>query len=532
MTTAAALFELAHELVLTHERSAPGAITVVPVIVDDLQTARPILRALSELLEGQLFDTGDSTQSELHGPVPGTSDPVRRAAVEAALVVPTGRRVVVTDLPDGLVEAVLENPSIAADPSAGELTLLALARAATHQDLDHHQFAIIAYEEGPIDLPFRRAVWQLTMAHFSAMGSSSLKTLVVVAESAIDIELHCQTDHGFKFAIEGERLLRRQRRDNLTAVTARIARHPHPFVIFLGAGFAASSRLPLGDSVRDGAIRRLLGVPEEESPTSVELASRFHGWLSEKPGWLSESEIEMPEDQFIRQLTLERVITAEKRIYTDLPTLQEFREHHDDVIEAPGSAVLDLMRVLEIAAGRVIIVEVNFDLLVETHTDVPLNVYASEDEFNGAADYVAQYLAGDEQAIPVLKLHGTISAVETCVVSQEQTEQGVGAGKLGALRRLITPNDEPRLWIYVGVSMRDRDVVRVLEGEDFARGLDEIWVSPFLVSTVADFGGKRVPHWKDKPLRSIQDRLVTETADAFFANLRSAFEASSGASET
>ena len=99
----------------------------------------------------------------------------------------------------------------------------------------------------------------------------------------------------------------------------------------------------------------------------------------------------------------------------------------------------------------------------------------------------------------------------------------MGAGKLEVIRALIS-QEEPRLWIYVGVSMRDRDVVRVLEGEDFARELDELWVSPFLVTTVADFGRERAPMWKDKPLRTIQDRLVTETADAFFASLRTALK--------
>src|SRR5207253_387106 len=127
-------------------------------------------------------------------------------------------------------------------------------------------------------------------------------------ESAIDIDLHCQTGRGFRFAVEEGRLLRRQGRDNLIAVATRIMIHPEPFVFFLGAGFAASSRLPLGNTMRDGTIRRLLAVPEGESPTSIDLAVRFHRWLSEKPGWLSESEEHMPQEEFVRKLTLERVV--------------------------------------------------------------------------------------------------------------------------------------------------------------------------------------------------------------------------------
>lgn len=41
--------------------------------------------------------------------------------------------------------------------------------------------------------------------------------------------------------------------------------------------------------------------------------------------------------------------------------------------------------------------------------------------------------------------------------------------------------DPPRLWIYVGVSMRDKDLLPVLRGEDFARRLDERWVNPYLL---------------------------------------------------
>ena len=484
-----------------------------------------MLNALCQVLQGRFFDaSADSATSDLHAPVPVTTDPVRRAAVTTALVTPGGRRAILLDKSQELVDAELDNPAIGKEPSAGERNIVALVRAAVHRDLDQYEFAVIAYESGTIDLPFRRAVWHLMVNHFSGMRNGTLRTLVVVAEAAIDIDLHCQPDRGFRFAIAGGRLLRRQGKDNLMATVSSISRHPAPFVLFLGAGFAASSRLPLGNSLRDGAIRRLLAIPEMESPTSEDLAIRFHRWLSEKPGWLAESERQMLEDEFARRLTLERVVRAEVRMNPDIPTLRDFQLHHDSVVNTPGAAVLDLAKSLEHGVGRIVVVEVNFDLLVETHARVPLRVFASDQDFAESAAYVNRYLAGEEAAIPLLKMHGTITDLNTCVVSEDQTERGVGAGKLSALRGLLGSEGAPRLWIYVGVSMRDRDLLRVLTGEDFARGLDEHWVCPYLVDTVADYARERSAFWAQTLRPSIEDRLITETADAFFSALSTALE--------
>jgi hypothetical protein len=87
------------------------------------------------------------------------------------------------------------------------------------------------------------------------------------------------------------------------------------------------------------------------------------------------------------------------------------------------------------------------------------------------------------------------------------------------LRALLPPRP---LWIYVGVSMRDTDLTPILAEEDFARALDERWVSPYLVETVAAFASGRVPFWRTTPLPTIEDRLITETSDAFFSAWRGA----------
>jgi SIR2-like domain len=524
VTVAVPLFELAAEIARIHQRSQTGAIAVLPVIVDDLASARPVLRAVCETLSGRLLDAADPGSPELHAPVPATADTARRGAVEGALATPGGRRVALRDVGGGLVDVAFEHPSIGAEQSAGDRAVAAFARAAIHKDLDECDFAIIAYESSVLDLPFKRALWQLAVEKFAGMPHGTLRTLVVVTEAAIDIELHCQTGKGFSLAITDERLLRRHGRDDLMANVSSIKRHSEAFVLFLGAGFSQSSKLPLGNALRDGAIRRLLGIPEVESPTSTDLAIRFHQWLSEKPGWLSETEQQMLRADFVRKLTLERVVSAESRMSAGFPTLEEFLHHHDSVLSAPGGAVLDLASVLVHGAGRIVIVEVNFDLLIERHATVPVRVFASDQEFREAPQYLRDYLASKNGAIPVLKMHGTITDFRTCVVTEEQAEHGVGADKLRALRELLS-DVPPRLWIYIGVSMRDRDILRVLKGDDFARGMDERWVCPYLVDTVAEYANERAYSWATTSRPRIEDRLITETADAFFLALREVWEA-------
>jgi hypothetical protein len=255
------------------------------------------------------------------------------------------------------------------------------------------------------------------------------------------------------------------------------------------------------------------------------LATRFHRWLTERTDWLTPKEAALREDEYVEQLTLEQVLRIERLVYPNLPTLQEFKAHHDAVIAAPGSAVLDLAQVLAKGAGRVILAGVNFDRLAETHSTVPLRIF-SDPDFNGAAEYVRRYLAGDESDIPYLKLHGSIENQETCIVTADQTDLGVSGGKLDAIRALLLPGAVPRLWIYIGASMRDKDLLRVFNDSDFASGTSEVWVSPFLQDTVEAYAADRSAFWRESPYRSVDDRLISETADAFFGALRSAWDES------
>jgi hypothetical protein len=73
--------------------------------------------------------------------------------------------------------------------------------------------------------------------------------------------------------------------------------------------------------------------------------------------------------------------------------------------------------------------------------------------------------------------------------------------------------------VYVGYSMRDGDVTDVLGLQEFQKGLDEAWVSPFPVATARDFADAR----RDLAKRPFWARCITVTADNFLEELASAW---------
>ena len=519
MSRVTALLDLAPQLARYHERSLAGTITVVPVLVDDLKAALPSVQALAAVLDAPLFVAGTPTGQRQTFP---SDDAARFTSVERALDVARfggSRRVARVDS-EGANAWEFVDPPAGGKLSPGEQTVIDVCCAVASRELDEaeSQAAIVAYGVSGVDLDFRKAIWELFAKYLMGLPSRSLKTLFVVVESEIDIAVHCEPKAGFRLAVEGEHLLSRHGPDELPAVAARISNEARAVVLFLAAGFAESSGFPLGNRMRDTAIERLLHLNASRYG-SAELARRFYEWTSAKDGWLTPREMAMGAEGFIQQLTLEQVIRAEERhLGGSLPTLGEFKELHDQLVNEAGPAVRSLCRYLDERVGRVVLVTVNFDTLVESHAAVPLQVFADNEEFESAAAYVARYLAGEESAVPYLKVHGTIDRPESCVVSAEQTDAGIGNGKLAALRTLLD-GETQRLWIYVGSSMRDHDLLRVLGNEDFARGLDERWVVPYLTEDIRRFGEERNPFWVNSRHRTMDDRLITETADAFFAEL-------------
>jgi hypothetical protein len=339
-----------------------------------------------------------------------------------------------------------------------------------------------------------------------------------VVEASISVGVHCRAETGFRLAVSGSRLIQRNGPDDLRNEVRRIIHDPRPIVFFLGAGFSASSGLPMGNALRDDAIRGLIGLPgvDDDAP-SEQLARRFRGWMSNQ-SLLSDKDLSVPAEEYVRKLTLEQVIRAEKLYRPDLPTLRQFLNMHD-AITKPGSAVTDLAQVLGCLAGRALVVEVNFDRLVERFCTTPHRVFFTDRDFRHAASLVKDYLAGRATEVPILKVHGSIEDFDSCVASEEQTKRGIGRHKLAALRAVVGKGCQ---WIYVGASMRDQDLVPVLHSDEVLKRIDERWVTPYLDTSVEEFGMERLPAWLDSRslAKTVEQRTISETADEFFRTFK------------
>lgn len=353
MTFATAAIDLASAIIRDHERSSEGSVTVIPVVVEDVSQAMPVLEAVKDLTKATWLDSAD-----LDGPVPVSTDLRRRGLLERGLdlgSIERPRRIELSDRGGGTIDPVFV-PASGVIPSPGDGTILSVFRAAAHAGLDEASIGMVVYRESVLDVHTRRAAWRATVEWFFNLPNPRLRTLIVVVEASIDVSLHCKTGFGFRYALSDGRLLRRRGEDDLRAFAQHVGTLSSSLVLFLGAGFSASSRLPLGNGLRDGAICRLLGIENRETFASTELACRFHSWITDRPTLMSHVEREQTQAEYAERLTLEQVVRAEVGFSGGASqTLLEFKEHHDRIVSTPGPAVRDLARILALGGRRVIL---------------------------------------------------------------------------------------------------------------------------------------------------------------------------------
>jgi hypothetical protein len=173
---------------------------------------------------------------------------------------------------------------------------------------------------------------------------------------------------------------------------------------------------------------------------------------------------------------------------------------------------------------RLVVVTVNFDEQVEDQCPLDIKVYAKTAEFDAAAQHVQQVLGGDRsEGVPVLKIHGTIGDPDSLVADLAQTVNGLSSTVRDAMDETLAAG--PTDWVWIGCSMRDRDVnqwMRTKRDSD----LQDWWVDPLPGPAIADFvrDGRPVATQVE-----FKRRLVTESADAFFEALAARVETVAGA---
>jgi len=521
--TNSSVFVMAREIVDAHHRrgNGNGTVEVTPVLMGGGKAELGIFKALCALVDGTFLD---SLEDDYAGPIAGAVvDAPLDAAIQLAFQVSTGprpRELEIVDIGGTARDVVFDGVVDVASASGGERAALQLARALLRPELREKSLAVVVYRENDMDRVIQAGAWELAFQQIPGMHLGNLRSLIVVVipkDGWISSDIHCKPETGFVHALLGEDYLRRNSATVFRARVNKIATSPTPPVFFLGAGFSASSGIPLGNVLRDKSIQRLLG-PASAGLPSEELARQFRLLIA---GSEEGPELTQSDEDFARLLTFERVIRKEALTFSDLPTLQLVKSFNDAAIAAQGISVKSLQSLIS-KGMRLVIVTVNLDTLVENGIEDRVKVFATEADFASAKTYIGRYLSGAETKVPVLKVHGSITNFASCVVNDDSTRLGVGRNKNRALMSLLGKHSATRQWVYVGASMRDLDLREFYRSHEFAKYIDESWVAPYLIPTVAEYEPLRLAHWRTRDAKAtLQDHLVTETSDSFFHELDS-----------
>jgi SIR2-like domain len=487
--------------------------TVVPVVHDALDGDRPLLEAALRHYGGQLL-VADPVVTERDGdPDTGLVEVVR----EVADLYPLDIEI---DASGGHVSVTTADPAKANDSHRVVLATLAILLS---DQLASASLTALAYPAAGLDSTRLDFLWRLLVHQVPPVLPADLRTFVPIVHGPVSVRDHCAGNPSARWVIRaGFAHKRRRDPDALSGQVARIAGDlSRPLVLFLGAGASASARIPQGDAVRDQAIQRLLGT--RLSP--LEIPERFHTWVVEE-GRLLPDEDAMDRDAFIRLLTLERVLHEEfrdllnsGRSRSDSNTVQTLMLECDSARLRMPRGRQALWRILQ-AHTRALVVEVNFDLQVEDQCPVVHAVYATPADFDRARDHVAAFLSGDRGAgAPVLKIHGTITDPDSLVADLDQTVSGLSTAVREALDVVVDAG--PLDWIWVGCSMRDRDINQWMRTKR-EKQIHDWWVDPLPGIGIPAFVRETRP-----PAMQLEllQRVITESSDAFLVALADRVEA-------
>lgn len=440
------LFSVLADIAGEHESTPPdGPSQVIPVLVGALESPRQLLEQAAELLGGVLLDL---TSGKFAGPIAAYDDSGLRAEVGTALSSDRPRTRIDLELTysGGTIDAQLRrNGVVSTVPSSADEELLAMARSLFDERLERCEMAMLLLSENSFDQPNRQRVLQMLtgMAGRNALRLGSARTLAVFIQSdELSVSRHCQPQHGIRFSLIGDRLIRRNRFEQMgDTVRKLVVPRDQPLVLFLAAGFSVSSGMPFGNGLRDEAIKRICELDPADTRKDEELALVLYDHAtSGGRTWLSAREIVLGRHEFARTVTLEQV----GRIESDAldvpvpPVLTELKQLHDDRLASTdplGQAVYELDRVIA-WGGRLVLITVNFDELIEHEHADRLDIAVNDDDFLRLTPILDEMRKGGDHRdgkIPLLKLHGTISQPETCVVTDEQTRSGISEAKQNAL---------------------------------------------------------------------------------------------------
>jgi hypothetical protein len=521
--SARALLDVASRVVgLIEAPPQGGRPQVTPVIVEDLglltDTLAPALRDLGAVV----LDVG-KIAAEGSG---GTLEDLGREATIAAALETTGaggpRRPEFAKDGNGRRRAFwpeeLESDSTEPAPHP----LLGLAVASIDSRLaSADRIVVLSYGEAGLESFEKELAWDYVCGVLPQNLPEAVEHLVVLVGAERPLEHHLTGEPSLRWCIQGDQVVKR----NLTQTNAQLAGRlvasaEEHLVLFCAAGFSACMGMPLGNEMRDFALRKLLPMCSEVP--DWELPGHFYALMEDQDGLL---ELEQGRDlaELAAGLTFERVLFEELRTFSPSPTLAELQRREGEALAAIPKGAVRHLRSMLAGSRRLIIITVNFDRLIESGEE-EVEVFADEESFARCVNYLDGYLAGSAEAprVPVLKLHGSFSEQTTLVATIEQTLRGLSVAKADALERVCRPTGTGRVpFVYVGSSMRDLDVTRQLSQRVYAERLDERWVMPLPAASVTDFiENHRRTVWGAAGMQDgLEERLISWTATEFLERL-------------
>jgi hypothetical protein len=511
-----AMLDFAGRFVGLHQDAENGSpIQVIPAVHDALEMDHEALEAIATRYDGRYIRCDDLAPVRLEA-----RGPINSGMAEHLVQLCANRNMPIRlTEEDGQVVAVAEDYGEPTGSLPMMLRVLAfLASAGLECPLVVLSYSLVGLDEVRAAL-----LWEATLAP-GIFGPPQLRTFVPIAGGEVDVSAHCNRLEGSARLVvrEGELIERAPSRtlaDSLRMILPDVSK---PIVLFLGAGFSASSDIPQGNRLRDLAIASLTG----RDVGSIELIPAFRHFLDDHERWMTD-EKQLPLDIFERNLTLERVLREEfyalsGRDRSESGTLQRMRRDCSRALDRQPPGRQSLWKLAGLLP-RLVIVTVNFDQQAEMGMAAGNIVIVNRDDLARNRDLVVSRLKGDPTPLPILKLHGSIDNFESLVADINSTSRGLPAEMTIMLDSIVsTVGYMP--WVWIGCSMRDADVTAWLAGKSGRTDLLEWWVDPLPPLSVQIYAKRW--RWKDwaEMDQTLRDRQITEVSDRFLSALVSYVE--------
>jgi len=509
---------------------------LVPVLLEEIERWTPLLGAVIEAAEGALIDAASA------GNGVRTGDDVRMSLPELVSEVDNALKSLAVHDPgsygDLRIEttattAVVTGPLSISSANRAQRTVREFLSALFDIDLRRATLAALVWDDSPLDADSSAILFQLVQSLPDLLQMNEASSLIaIIGNGNLRIGDHCRGPRGLRHRVSAAGSLQ-QREAHSTArqrilELARLSRDDAPLkVLMLGAGTSVNAGLPDGNTLRNRALTRRLGYRVDESNIR-DAGTEFFEALRAARRLLIKEEADGAE-HFAAALTLERVLREEQHEENQRlsATLRWFREEHTLAFSRLPSrfpAATDPLRRILARQREVVLVEVNFDQVIEGRAAGLVRTFISEADCDSFADYLADY-AANGGPVPLLKLHGDIGVADTIVANTDETAGGLSQSRLRALRTLRNTLGPVSPWWYVGYSMRDLDLNPLLASPDFADGLVERWIAPMLSPSIRLFlRQSRLERWQGQRLKyTVEERQISLTAEEFWEMLSEEF---------